>query len=117
MKRILTAILATFVCMVVLPILLFRNARGWDVLGYTIIFFFIIYPAHAVLLGILAGTDIKKLWWLPVAAAAVFPPLFWLSMGAITLELYLYAALYLAGSFVIATPVALVKYVLEKRKA
>lgn len=37
---------------------------GYGLLGIMLIFF-IIYPIALAILGIIAGTDIKKLWWIP----------------------------------------------------
>lgn len=117
MKRILVAIPIILLCLFLLPYLAFRSATGWDELGYFIIFFFIVFPALAVFLGILAGTDIKKLWLLPVISAILCPPALWLSLGAIEWGLYLYAAIYLGISVVTAVPTALIRHALLWKSA
>ena len=117
MKRILTAIPITLICLLILPYVALQSARGWDALGYVVLFFFILYPALFIFLGILAGTDPKLLWWLPVGSAVLMPPLFWLASGGVSFEMYAYAPLYLALAFVAALPTALIRhYLLFKKK-
>ena len=117
MKRILVAVPIILICLLVLPLLTFRNVEGWDALGYLILFFLILYPALAIFLGILAGPDIKKLWWLPVGSAVLFPPLFWLAIADVVAELYLYATIYLGISLVSAVPTALIRHALLWKSA
>ena len=117
MKRILVAVPITLVCFLLLPLLAFRSAQGWDTLGYFIIFFFILFPALAAFLGILAGTDLKRLWWLPVGSAVLCPPFLWIALKDVTLELYLYAAVYLGVSLAAAVPTALIRHALVWKKA
>ncbi len=117
MKKILLAVAAVLSCMLILPVLVLHNVDGWDAMGYLILFFLVLYPVLAVAIGVLAGTDIKKLWWLPVGSAVLFPPFFWLSLDGVIWELYLYAAIYLGLSALGAVPTALIKHALAlKRK-
>ncbi len=116
-RKILLAAVAVTVCMLILPLLVLRGADGWDAMGYLILFFLVLYPILAVALGVLAGTDPRALWWLPVGSALLFPPLFWPSVGEVVWELYIYAAIYLGLAFVSAVPTALIKHVAAlKRK-
>ena len=110
MKKILVAVAAILLCMLVLPLIILRSVEGWDAMGYLILFFLILYPVLAVSLGILAGTELQRLWWLPVGSALVFPPFSWISLDGVIWELYLYAAIYLGLSAVSAVPTALIKY-------
>lgn len=57
--------------------------------------FFIGIPATDLFLGILAGSEMKKLWWIPVAAAVSFPFLFSLAMWELVMDLMVYAVFYL----------------------
>ena len=117
MKKILVAVAAILLCMLVLPLIILRSVEGWDAMGYLVLFFLILYPVLAVALGILAGTELQRLWWLPVGSALLFPPFFWLAIAQVVWELYLYAAIYLGLSAVSAAPTALIKYAVElKRK-
>ena len=115
MKKILPAVAAVLLCMLVLPLIILRSVEGWDAMGYLILFFLILYPVLAVALGILWGTDLKKLWWLPVGSALLFPPFFWLAVAQVVWELYIYAAIYLGLSVVAAVPAALIRYAVRMK--
>lgn len=117
MKKIIPAVAAILLCMLILPLLVLHNVEGRDAMGYLILFFLALNPILAVALGVLAGTDLKALWWLPVGSALVFPPFSWLSLDGVIWELYIYAAIYLGLSAVSAVPTALIKYAVAlKRK-
>ena len=116
MKRILVAIPIILLFILVLPYLAFQNAHGWDVLGFFIIFFFIVFPAVAIFLGILAGTDVKLLWWLPVLSALLVIPSGWLSLESVSFEMLLPTAIYLGISLVAAVPTALIKRAIKLKK-
>ena len=115
MKKILPAVAAVLLCMLVLPLIILRSVEGWDEMGYLILFFLVLYPVLAVALGILWGTDIKGLWWLPASSAVVFPPFFWLGIAQVVWELYIYAAIYLGLSVVAAVPTALIRYAVRMK--
>ena len=116
MKRILIAIPIMLLCLFLLPYLAFQNAKGWDVLGYFIIFFYIVNPSLAIFLGILAGSNVKLLWFLPVSSAVLFPPFYWLAVGEATPEMYLFSAIYLGISLVAALPTALIRHTILKKR-
>ena len=117
MKRIILAVITTLFCMLLLPFILMQSAQGWDALGYVILLFFILYPTLAIFLGIMTGLDLKKLWWLPIVCALASPPLLWIALSGVTLELYLYVPIYIALAFVSAAPTALIKHAISlKRK-
>lgn len=116
MKKILLAVAAILVCMLLLPLLVLHNAQGRDAMGYMVLFFLVLYPVLAVGLGILAGTDPKKRWWLPVASAAIFPPCFWLSIDGVVWELYIYSTIYLGLSVLAAVPTALIRYAFSRKR-
>lgn len=116
MKRILLASGAILLCMLVLPLIFLHSATGREAMGYAILLFLVIYPALAVGLGILAGTDVKRLWWLPVANALFFPPFLWISLDGAVWELYLYSAIYLGLSVVSAVPTALIRHAVALKK-
>ncbi len=115
-KKILLAVAGMLLCMLILPLLVFQNVDGWEALGYLILFFLVLYPVLGVLLGVLAGTVPQKLWWLPVVSAVLFPPLFWISIGDVVWELYIYAAIYLGLSFASAVPTALIRHVIALKE-
>ena len=116
MKKILSAVAAILLCMLILPALVLQNVQGRDAMGYMVLFLLVLYPALAVGLGILSGTDPKRLWWLPVASAMLFPPFFWISLDGAVWALYVYSAIYLGLSVLGAVPTALIRYVLARKR-
>ncbi len=52
-------------------------------------------PALVIALSIMAGTELRKLWWIPLAISALFPLLFGAAIGDLIWELWVYSAIYL----------------------
>ena len=117
MKKIILCAITYLTTTLALPLVFFRTAEGWDVLGYVILFFFIVYPVQSVFFGILTATDWKKLWPIPVFSALLFPPIFWISISDVVFDLYLYAAIYLGLSALTTFTVALVRHVIAQKRA
>ena len=96
LKTKLTIIFATPVLtMLALPLLaikLFPHDTG---MGLFFILFFLVNPLVVLGLSILAGTDIRKLWWTPLFIAVLFPFLFCGAISELVWELYVYSAFYL----------------------
>ncbi|MBR7133668.1 MAG: hypothetical protein IKD04_09080 [Clostridia bacterium] len=87
-----------------------RNDAGWLFMS-----FLQINPVLAVALGVLAGTDIKRLWFVPLVAVVIFLPFSlilikeldggifnetaklksWLWIKEIGIEIFIYALIYL----------------------
>ena len=57
--------------------------------------FFALNPLLAVLLGILVGTDVKKLWWIIPTFVLGFPIFMWIIFTDIIWELLIYSVIYL----------------------
>lgn len=86
--------------MLVLPILIVAFAPADGAMGLFFMLFFAVYPAQIICFGMVAGTDLKHLWWLPVAGALGFPLLVSIAIGEMVLDLYVYSAIYLPISAV-----------------
>ena len=86
---------ALLLFMLVLPWLATLSPDGLATTGLWMLAFFIAYPVLSAALGILAGTEISRLFWIPVATAALFPPLFSIAIGEFVADLYVYSAFYL----------------------
>lgn len=86
---------ALLLFMLVLPWLATFSPDGLATTGLWMFAFFIVYPVLSAALGILAGTDISRLFWIPLAIAALFPLLFSLAIGDFVADLYVYSAFYL----------------------
>ena len=99
MKKTITKIIITVVSlilfMMVLPWLAIEVGDGWAVTGLWMFAFFTVNPALVIGLSIMAGTELRKLWWIPIAISALFPLLFGVAIGEFVWELYVYSAIYL----------------------
>ena len=99
MKKTITKILITvaslILFMMVLPWLALQFGDGWAVTGLWIFAFFTVNPALVIGLSIMAGTELRKLWWIPLAISSLFPLLFGAAIGEFVWDLYVYSAVYL----------------------
>ena len=99
MKKTITKIIITvaslILFMMVLPWLALQFGDGWAVTGLWIFAFFTVNPALVIGLSIMAGTELRKLWWIPLAISSLFPLLFGAAIGEFVWDLYVYSAVYL----------------------
>ena len=99
MKKTITKIIITvaslILFMMILPWLAIVFGDGWAVTGLWMFDFFTVNPALVIGLSIMAGTELRKLWWIPVAISALFPLLFGVAIGEFVWDLYIYSAIYL----------------------
>lgn len=78
MKKILIGIGLSAV-MMFLPIMLIGLfADNHVVMGFCILDFYIVSPLFSVFIGIFSGRQFKKLWFLPIVAAAFFFAASWI---------------------------------------
>lgn len=75
-----------------MAIKLFPDRTG---IGLWFVSFFAVNPILVIALSIMAGTDLRKLWRIPLAIAALFPLLFGIAIGEFVWDLYVYSAIYL----------------------
>lgn len=86
-KIIITAI-TLILFMMVLPLLAIKLFPDWTGIGLWFISFLTVNPILVVCLSIMAGTELRKLWWIPLAVAVfslccselLFPTLFGICM-------------------------------------
>ena len=99
MKKTITKIVITvaslILFMMVLPWLAVKFGEGLAVTGLWMFAFFTVNPALVIVLSIMAGTELRRLWWIPLAIAASFPLLFSAAIGELVWDLYVYSAIYL----------------------
>lgn len=99
MKKTVTKIIITvaslILFMMILPWLALQFGDGWAVTGLWIFAFFTVNPALVIGLSIMAGTELRKLWWIPLAISTLFPLLFGAAIGEFVWDLYVYSAIYL----------------------
>ena len=93
-KKIWISVTTIIGVMLVLPTVAWNLHIDDCGMGLSILLFFLVNPLTVLALGILAGTDLRHLWWIPIVASAVFPPLFWVAILDVVFDLYFYSALY-----------------------
>lgn len=94
-RKCYVALITLLIVMLILPLVAVRVASPDVGMGLFIILFFAVNPFTVFALSIMAGTDIKKLWWVPVLSSVVFPLCFWIVIMDIVVDLFVYSALYL----------------------
>ena len=97
-RKIAACSIAVLVCMLLLPIIAIRLIPGDSGMGASFLLFFLIDPLLVLALGITAGTDIKRLWWIPVAASLFFPFGFSIAILEMVWDLFFYTVIYLTVS-------------------
>ncbi len=93
--KIIITVASLVLFMMALPWLAIKFADGWAVTGLWMFAFFTVNPALVIGLSIMAGTELRKLWWIPLAISALFPLLFGVAIGEFVWDLYIYSAIYL----------------------
>ena len=116
MKRILIWGAGAALCMIALPLLLLSLTVGYDAVAMLLLLLLAVNPLFFILFGVQVGFDPPKTWWMPCAAALLFPLCYWMALREVVWNLYLYAVLYLVLAAAAALPTALVRYALALRK-
>ena len=78
-----------------LPFVFFRFAQPHEAMGLMMIFFFAVNSAASIGLGIFAGKEFKRSWWIPILFSILFLLSYWLILESIILDLSVYAISYL----------------------
>ena len=102
-------VLITFF-MFVAPLFLINVARAEAGMLIALILFFVIYPILSAVVGIIAGSEIKSLWFTPILTAV----LFWL-FSSITYKTA-FPVFYSAIYFIISLTAMLIRFIVKKRK-
>ena len=117
--KILYKIIAFFVSLVaimlVLPSLLLLLPADAG-MGMMFILFLVICPVYSVFVGALAATDLKKLFWMPVVEAVLFPALFAIAVKGWVPELYVYSVVYLVVAYLVIAIAFIVKMIINWEK-
>lgn len=116
-KKILIAVSTIILVMLAFPVLAVNFAPDDAGLAFAFLLFFVINPLTVLALGIMAGTDLRKLWWIPLAASAAFPLFFSVAVWQPVMELYIYSAIYLPiGVLAMLGTHYGIKYLKKKKK-
>ena len=91
---VITLLLIMFVC----PILVMNFLEPLTGFGWLFILMFIVNPIVSLCLGILAGTNIHKLWWIPFLIFLSFFVFYSIVLESIIFDLLIYSTIYLVIS-------------------
>lgn len=95
-KKICIAIVTMLVVMFILPLIAVHIVSSDAGMALCFILFFAVNPLMVIALSIMAGTELRKLWWIPLLAAVLFPVFFGIVVKELLIDLFIYSALYLA---------------------
>ena len=94
--KIYISIATILIVMLALPLYAVHFAKGYDGMGLILLSVFICNPLELIFLGVIAGTNVKQLWWIPILALLLFPILFGIVVWDCEIAtLYLYSIMYL----------------------
>lgn len=91
-------IIITITLLVILffiPLVLINIVKLHDVMGIMMLLFFVVNIISAMIVNLIVGQDIKKLWWLPILFSLVFLLSYWIVLNEIIIDLMIYAFIYL----------------------
>ena len=108
-KKNIICALVSAVLMVAVPVILkIVGASDFDaVMAWCMFLFFIVYPAAAVVIGILSGKDIRYCWFQPLLLAVLFTAGTWIAFDPGNPDFLIYSGIYLAIGYISAVITAL----------
>ena len=111
MKKIIFWLILSAFVMLILPWLAVTFVKGDSGMAACFILFFAVNPVFSIILGIFAGEDIKKTWWLPVISGVFFLAGTWIffDMGEVAFITYA------AGYLVLGTAAMLLSAFIRKK--
>lgn len=95
-KKSCIAVVTILVVMFILPLLVVHIVSSDAGMALCFILFFAVNPLMVIALSVMAGTELRKLWWSPLLAAVLFPVFFGIVVRELVKDLFIYSALYLA---------------------
>lgn len=114
--KLIIILLSTIINLICLPALIIRLSDGTS-MGFSFLLFFAICPILEISLGIIAGTDIKKLFFVPMIVAFLFPFCYAITIGIIIWELFIYSIMYaISGTLVMLATYYFLKHKKEKKE-
>ena len=94
-KRIIIIISVMLVALLIAPLAVLNFANPMHGMGLMFLLFFGVDPVASIIVGILSGASVKKLWWSPLLFGVMFLLCCWLALQEIVLDLVVYAVIYL----------------------
>ncbi len=109
MKKMVLGLAASVFIMFILPWLTVTLVKGDGGMAACFLLFFAINPVYAIILGALAGREVKTLWSLPVMTAVFFLAGTWVLFDRGETAFILYAAAYLVLGLAVMLTVAFLR--------
>ena len=100
-----------FVTMFIMPLLTVNFVHYKSVFLCLILLLLAVYPIVSIIVGIIVGKDIRKLWYIPLINFLLFPRLHWIVFKSVELIFYMYSF----GFLVITSVSALITYFINKK--
>lgn len=110
------ALFTLLVGMLLVPVLFVRISPPDAGLAVGMLLFFLVNPLICLGLGILAGTQMRCLWWICLLPALCYPPFFAVASGCFDPDLYGFSAVYLIISAAAMAGTHFYRVIREKRK-
>ena len=100
-----------FVTMFIMPLLTVNFVHYKSVFLCLILLLLAVYPIVSIIVGIIVGKDIRKLWYIPLINFLLFPRLHWIVFKSVELIFHMYSF----GFLVITSVSALITYFINKK--
>ena len=94
MKKLVPWLFASAAVMLMLPALAARLVNAEDGMAVCLALFFVVNPLFSACIGVYAGRDLQRFWFLPIFPAAFFLLGAWLFLDAGETAFLIYAAAY-----------------------
>lgn len=110
-NKIFMLFMIIFILMFIIPLIIVKLFNHTSVLGCLILLLMIIYPIFSIVVGIIVGKNLKKLWYIPLIIFIIFPMLYWIVLETIEFDFYIYSF----GYFVISSLVMVITHFINKK--
>ena len=94
-KKIKIISVIMLVILLILPLILINISEPYEFMGIMIILFFVVNPITLLIINLMIGKDVKKIWWIPIFFSIIFLLSYWFVLKEIILDLIVYAIGYL----------------------
>jgi len=111
-NKIILSFLLILLTMFVFPVFIVNFVEPHNSMGWLIILFFGINPILSIVLGILAATDIHRMWYIPLLVPFLFPVLYWIILQQFVVDFYVYSL----GYFVVGLVAMIISRLLSRDK-
>ena len=112
-KKIIIAVTSMFLILLIIPFVFINLSQSYEFMGIMILLFFVVNPIAVVIINLIIGKDLKKLWWMPILFCIIFLLSYWLILEEIILDLIIYAICYLVIGIIF---MFISKFISVKRK-